>query len=56
MTNAEKYTEVFGLIPEVCNCPTKECKDCPEFNGGNNDPFVCLKPNWWNQEYKEVKE
>ena len=53
MTNAEKYEEVFGIVPEICNCPTHRCEECPEFHNGNNDPFNCLKPNWWNKEYKE---
>ena len=31
MTNAEKYEEVFGIVPEICNCPTHRCEECPEF-------------------------
>lgn len=29
MTNAEKYTEVFGIVPDPELCPAKNCEECP---------------------------
>lgn len=43
MTNAEKYQEVFGLIPDTSNCPTEDCSFCPN---------RCNSYVWWNEEYK----
>lgn len=52
MTNAQKYYEVFGIIPDKDMCPTKDCKDCPIYN---SESIVCLEPtdSWWDSEYKE---
>ena len=47
MTNAEKYKEVFGFLPDCGNCPTEWCGECPI------TPKDCLKTfDWWNEEYK----
>ena len=53
MTNAEKYTEVFGIEPDTIACPTKLCENCP-----NNDPKHSRGPfncgnHFWTDEYKE---
>lgn len=46
-TNADKFKEVFGFIPDSEYCPNK----CPE-NGCVN----CEYRHFWSQEYKEPKE
>lgn len=43
-TNADKFKEVFGFIPDSECCPSK----CPE-NGCIN----CEYKHFWSQEYKE---
>ena len=45
-TNADKFKEVFGFIPDSEYCPNK----CPE-NGCAN----CEYRHFWSQEYKEPK-
>jgi len=52
MTNAEMYKEVFGMDPEINNCPTSKCSKCPCYININ---CVCNNLNaaaWWNEEYK----
>lgn len=46
MTNAEKYQEVFGLVPDIGSCPTEDCSYCPGLCYGANS--VCT---WWYEEY-----
>ncbi len=56
MTNAEKYTEVFGLNPETSNCPTDDCNICPCGIKDNKDGIACFASrthDWWNSEYKK---
>lgn len=48
MTNAEKFEEVFGLIPDYTACPTRSCSECPTYNKG----YDC-SAKWWESEYKE---
>ena len=52
MTNAEKFTEIFGKEPAKYTVPFScdgiYCKDCPHcLHGG------CWGHNWWNQEYTQ---
>ena len=52
MTNAEKYFEVFGIVPEKNCCPTVNCDSCPA-----SGPECSFR--WWDSEYKgpvQVKE
>ena len=45
MTNAEKYFEVFGIVPEKNCCPTTHCDSCPA-----SGPACSF--HWWDSEYK----
>ena len=54
MTNAEKFEEVFGLVPDTesmvleCNIkPSDRCKYYEELDGG------CRCETWWSEEYHE---
>ena len=51
MTNAEKYKEVFGFMPDKGNCPADSCEYCPI----KCDRPSCVERDWWNSEYKEVQ-
>lgn len=52
MTNAEKYTKVFGFPPDKSNCPTEWCGACP-LNPCRDEEYNRVS-NWWDEEYKEV--
>lgn len=49
MTNAEKYSEVFGITPDTKACPTEVCINCPNYNIGK---VPHCTDTWWNSEYK----
>ena len=51
MTNAEKYFEVFGIIPDKNCCPTEACAFCP---GNTGEPLCGCK--WWDSEWKEKEK
>ena len=56
MTNAQKYEEVFGMKPDISNCPTDDCKICPCGIKDQHDGIACFASrtnDWWNSEYKE---
>lgn len=46
MTNAEKFSEVFGFEPnEECPFPSRVCLEHESCNG-------CPLDGWWEKEYK----
>ena len=53
MTNAEKYKEVFGFEPDMENCPTLKCLECP-CHKKNDGVVVCGGDSraWWVDDYK----
>ena len=64
MTNLEKFTEIFGFEPDtsmgVHKCPDMEPETaCPYFEADLSktvhDRLGCCCENWWNEEYKELK-
>ena len=50
MTNAEKYKEVFGLLPDKESCPTECCEFCP----AHKEECLC-NCKWWDEEYNDPK-
>ena len=58
MTNAEKFTEVFGVEPDTdsmaINCPdmVKAHRLC-KYQGSMG---ACHCEDWWQEEYKERRE
>lgn len=54
MTNAEKYKEIFGFLPDPVMCPTCDCRICP-CSDKDDDSIACIGARtheWWNSEYK----
>ena len=51
MNNAEKYKEVFGIVPDPELCPAKNCEECPV--GLASDGMCAASPlTFWNSEWK----
>lgn len=48
MTNAEKFEEVFGRVPNHSICPLDDCGTCKY--------LMCTlcTYQWWNDEFKEA--
>ena len=49
MTNAQMYKKVFGFEPDMGNCPTHLCSNCPI---NDCDSGSATNITWWNSEYK----
>lgn len=56
MTNAEKFEEIFGLVPDtesmvlLCNIlPNDRCPYYEELDGG------CRCDMWWSKEYERER-
>lgn len=52
MTNAEKYREVFGIIPDPELCPAKNCDECP-CGVDSNGLCISSPAEFWNSEWKD---
>ena len=52
MTNAEKFKEVFGVVPSTKYCPIVYLEDCKKCKGYFKY-IGCCGSDWWNSEYKE---
>lgn len=53
MTNKEKFIEIFGVEPDIDNCPilcAANDFDCPYVK------TYCYSGKWWEEEYKENNE
>ena len=48
MTNAEKFKEVFGMDPDISECPCNDCGKCPV--NFRYEPGCSYE--WWQHEYK----
>ena len=54
MTNKEKFTEVFGYIPDCGSCNPVNCDMC---EWADECPSSRVSPctDWWKMEYKEPR-
>ena len=55
MNNAEKFKEVFGVEPDIDNCPLKCDNQDSESFRFSQCVNHCDRFKWWFQEYKEKR-